>query len=146
MLLKGDKWYKYSGKRDLESLSSFFLKEEYLTRDVKELSGTIPRRLEGWERTQQDAIDFLTQLAHAIDQMFEKTNLQFVPKFVRYGGIALMVLSPLIMVIYMMVFDDSDDVPLPDSERAKRAQGVLEIERKLARGKAPAKGKKEKLN
>ena len=41
--------------------------------------------------------------------MFDKTGLDIVPHFIRYGGISLMVLSPLLGVIYMLIFDDDGE-------------------------------------
>ena len=107
LLLKNDKWYKYYGKRDLENLSKFFTEESYLKQ--VELTGQIPKRLEGWEQSKKDMEDFLKQLARTIDQMFDKTGLDIVPHFIRYGGISLMVLSPLLGVIYMLIFDDDGE-------------------------------------
>lgn len=105
--MSGDKWYKYHGRRNLENLSAFFTNDAYLKQT--ELTGQIPKRLEGWEQTKKDATDFFKQLAGAIDGMFEKSGLITVPYAIRYGGITLMVLSPLLGVIYMLIFDEDGD-------------------------------------
>ena len=47
LLLSGDKWYKYYGRRSLENLTAFFTEGAYLKQT--ELTGQIPKRLEGWE-------------------------------------------------------------------------------------------------
>ena len=88
--------------------------------------GLIPRRLEGMEKIQKEAKDFLGQLAHGIDQMFDKAHLGFVPEPVRYLVCATLVLSPLLVVCFMLFMDD-EEIP---SAPAKVA---------------PPKGKRDKI-
>lgn len=41
--------------------------------------------------------------------MFDKFKLSFIPHFVRYGIIAMMVLSPIFAIIFMIFFDDDSE-------------------------------------
>ena len=51
--------------------------------------------------------------------MFNKSGLDVVPHWVRYGGISLMVISPLLAVIYMCVFDDEGEEALAEANRER---------------------------
>lgn len=56
--------------------------------------------------------------------MYDKFHMSFVPHFIRYGIILLMVLSPIIAIIYMIFFDDDteelDSVTVRSPDKATR--------------------------
>ena len=50
-----------------------------------------------------------------MDRIFESAGLSFIPSVVRYGLVALFVLSPVIGICYVLCFEED-----PDIEAAKK--------------------------
>ena len=84
--------------------------------------------MEGWEKTSKDTSDFFKQLAMGIDQMYDKFGMTFIPHFIRYGIIGLMVLSPVFAIIFMIFFDDDADEE-PVQSRPKKPVASKKKER-----------------
>ena len=42
--------------------------------------------------------------------MFDKLHMSFVPRFIRYGVIGLMALSPILAICFVIFMDDDDEI------------------------------------
>jgi len=64
------------------------------------------------EKLKKDTNNFFHELAQMVDKAFVKLGAGFIPSILRYTLVALLILSPLLGICYLLIFD-SDEEPMP---------------------------------
>jgi len=72
------------------------------------------------EKLKKDTGNFFHELAHMIDKAFEKIGAGFIPSIVRYIMIALIILSPILGICYLLIFDIDEEPPRRPTQRTAK--------------------------
>ena len=67
---------------------------------------------------------FFIELAKMINKVFNNAGLKFVPEFLRYLLVALVLLSPVLAIIGMMCFADNDEPSPPAAKKVSEGKPV----------------------
>jgi hypothetical protein len=63
------------------------------------------------EKLQKDTNNFFHELASMVDKAFVKIGASFIPPILRYIVIALIILSPILGICYLLIFDVDEEPP-----------------------------------
>ena len=72
------------------------------------------------EKFKKDTGNFFDELASMVDKAFVKIGAGFIPPILRYILIALLILSPLLGICYLLIFDVDEEPPRKPAQRTAK--------------------------
>ena len=127
--LRDGQYYTFKQKRSIEAWKEFALDGGYL-KTVEEHTGTIPVRLEGFEKYKKMFFDVAKELQKGIDSAFDKWFfLRLIPSIIMYLLCLLMVCGPGIVMIIVLFQEDEEEPASATTAAAKPAAASKKVER-----------------
>ena len=141
MFAEGEK-IKYSGPRSLEALVAFSVEGGYKTGDYEREE--IPKLLEGKEFYVKEGAKFFSQLGFAVETLFTKIGLGFIPNPVKFILAGSLFVLPIALMFYVICCMKDDVVPEgPEIGKGNKTASTQPSESNTA---AQPSGKREKLD
>ena len=116
LFLKGNKYYKYRGERNIEAFVRF-AEGAYTEAEDQDF---IPRKLEGFELYVKSFYKFLHQLGKSVEIIFDRIGFGELPHGVMYGIAGSIFMIPLTLMCYVIccMKDEVIDIEEPKKKPA----------------------------